>query len=378
LFFTDRQVEIGSSCARLDVSVAQKVVLEALSVVVFLVRLEPIDLIHFARIPSFKMSLLTTNTIRFLILLASLVHSIPFSKNVRSTYRPVSPDKKNPATSSPLFSRRQRGGAFVDAHLTRRLLTCISAHVNEVAVAPCPPVESAHLKLGSSAMLKRVEEEETTSPNGEEEPPRVNTAVLHTYHDPIQNVTLCGVNVSKRKFQAWLAHTLEPGNYNASLLSTKHGQLDDISVRKELRTLWRQERLLTDRTEVLAIYPSEVNNAKKKRGGFPDLLHIYAERLFYIIQDELEEEQMTRQVPQDIQDILEGGLYGWLEREYKGGDKLRHETMQHLTVEEQHAVRDECIVFENVRIQHVSHRRFRVSDFSTLFRVVSFTISLLL
>jgi hypothetical protein len=293
----------------------------------------------------------TMNAIRFLILLASLVYSIPFSKTTRGLYRHAYPDKKNPATSSPLFSRRHLGAAFIEARLTRRLLTCafISAHVNEVAVAPCPPasVESTHLKLGSQAMLKRVEEEEedTTTTKGEEETPQVNNtkSVLHTYHDPIQNVTLCGVNVSKRKFQSWLAHTLEPDNYNASFLSTKHVQLDDMTVRQALRTLWRQERLLTDRTEVLAIYPSEVNGARKKPGGFPDLLHIYAERLFYIIQDELEEEQMTQQVPQDIQEILKGGLYGWLEREYEGTDKLCHETMQHLTAEQQHAVRQEVL-----------------------------------
>lgn len=286
------------------------------------------------------MTLLGTNTIRFLLLLASLAHSILFSKTTRGgLYRLAYSDKMNQATSSPLFSKRPVGGAFVDAHIPRRVLTCISAHVNEVAVAPCPPVESTHLKLGSQAMLKRVEEEETTISDEDEETPQVKKSVLHTYHDPIQNVTLCGVNVSKRKFQSWLAHTLEPDSYNASLLSTKHVQLDDITVRQALRTLWRQERLLTDRTEVLAIYPSEVNGAKKKRGGFPDLLHIYAERLFYIIQDELEEEQMIRQVPQDIQEILKGGLYGWLEREYEGSHKLRHETMQHLTAEEQHVVR---------------------------------------
>ena len=297
-----------------------------------------------------SLQLLVKNTIPLLLLLATLCQSILFSKTSRPIHHYLSPEKTNinPATSSPLFSRRR---GFVDAHLTvthtRRLSTCISAKNDAVAVAPCmtAPVESAHLKLGSSAMLKRFQEETTaTSTSAEEEcqcPPQVNTALLHTYHDPKQNVTLCGLNVSKRKFQAWVNHTV-PTCYNSSLFSTSQVQLDDLHVRHQLRSHWKQQRLLTDRTELLAIYPSESQSIKKRRGGFPDLLHIYAERLFHIIQDELEEETVSDKHG-NIQEILEGGLYGWLQREYEGTEKLCHDKMQHLPVEEQYAVREKVL-----------------------------------
>jgi Transglutaminase-like superfamily len=99
-----------------------------------------------------------------------------------------------------------------------------------------------------------------------------------------------------------------------------HGDDTDASrtasaLRKEWRSLWKQRQLLTDRTEFLAVYPSDttassstsqnVNDQQQqqkqktnrkyqhpRRGGFVDLLHLYTERMAAILRDEREDTEL--------------------------------------------------------------------------------------
>lgn len=251
-----------------------------------------------------------------------------------------------------------------------RQVTLLSAAANdaislEESVPAASPVsdkssDSVHLKLGSEAMQPSdVNEKET-----KESP---NTAVLHSYCDPQFNVSLSGFNVSKKKFQAWVGYTLQRdrpegrgATFDPSLVTTAEIRVDNDDVRDRLRGLWRSRRLLSDRTEVLAVYKSDKEScksdgqeSKSKRGGFPDLLHIYAERLSAIIQDEIDEEKLAsgesrvigqserdEPISEDAMAILDGGLLGWLKREYgeKETEKLCSKSMLQFPAKEQYAV----------------------------------------
>ena len=186
----------------------------------------------------------------------------------------------------------------------------------------------------------------------------LTSTTLHTYHYPTTNVTLYGLNVSLPKFKAWVAYMLQehytinhtngdttfdvknqkkallmsrntldgskssvpkPANRDnnfyykgmAKYISTEEIEIDP-KRRSQLRRDWFDGRLISDRTEVLASYPSnqindsktnhknidgysdgeidstqndckhqdvEVKQTKQKRGGFDDLLSVYSDRL---------------------------------------------------------------------------------------------------
>ena len=324
------------------------------------------------------------NTLLFYLLLLCVstnVDSIPFSTVFRRTQTllrksqtrsdalrehseqsKVAPEKKSSSRSvtSTVYSLL---GGFADARWTRRrssLSSTIKEDTTRDHSVPPPPSTtsqetSAHLKLGSAAMMPSLVNDKDNELKQTKEP----SSQLHTYYDPIHNISLSGLNVSKRKFTVWVQHTLEHKNdFNASLITTRHVAVDDSSVRQELRDLWKQRRLLTDRTEVLAVYKSEQNHSvtTKKRGGFPDLLHIYAERLSAMIEDEDEEFHIAfggkrkfnrtgveeTKVPRPVLEILDGGLLGWLEREYGVDEtkRLCHNNMQDMETKEQYAVRE--------------------------------------
>ena len=138
---------------------------------------------------------------------------------------------------------------------------------------------------------------------------------LHTFHYPVANITLHGLRVSLPQFRAWVLYNLqnlEQGSDSEEIpiekyLSSRTIRASDPNVRMDLRDLWFSRMLICDRTEVLAVYPSEKRtrtrtNAKKevkdsiadksvtkkkvKRGGFEDLLTLYCERLVGILKDE--------------------------------------------------------------------------------------------
>jgi hypothetical protein len=243
--------------------------------------------------------------------------------------------------------------------------------------------ESVHLKLGSEAMMKQQQQPDDSSSNNDTS---TTVTLLHTYSDAVANVSLSGLNVPKRKFAAWVNYTLQQQQqdvthcFDPSRIISTEIQVDDETVRNRLRNLWKQRRLLSDRTEVLAVYKSDTttttstsfsntmekshtNNSqqKSKRGGFPDLLHIYAERLSAIIQDEIDEDRVAKgemhvfpasgeePIPQDLLDILDGGLLGWLRREYgeKETEKLCADFMLQQPESEQYEVRT-IILFKTI------------------------------
>lgn len=238
-----------------------------------------------------------------------------------------------------------------------------SEHVHHVHHSP----ESVHLQLGSAAAIlpsylhqqtdkKNDKHHHDNNDNKKKDTLSSHTSLLHTYNDTRHNITLSGFNVSKRKFSAFLNHTLATNPlysgciFNASYITTKNIVVDSMETRHELRNLWKQQRLLTDRTEILAIYKSDDQRddvgVTQKRGGFSDLLHIYADRLSAIIQDEDEEECHKRELSSEtmstpILEILHGGgLLGWLQREYgkEETNKLLFENIQNMSTSEQYQV----------------------------------------
>jgi hypothetical protein len=129
------------------------------------------------------------------------------------------------------------------------------------------------------------------------------TVQVVSFRDKRRNGRLWkALNTSGKKFLAFLEYR----GIEASIdeLETRQVALDDpfesTTLRNEWRELWKAERLLTDRTELLAVYPSDaeaLDRAKKqgdakdglkasRRGGFGDHLHLYVDRLLGILNDE--------------------------------------------------------------------------------------------
>lgn len=169
---------------------------------------------------------------------------------------------------------------------------------------------------------------------------KVTKVRVHTFVDPQTNRTWVALNTSRRKFLAFLQYnniTLagdeldklsikistvslpDPSNNrvdknnNNNNNSIKQKQItsndrdepidEENDKRKLWRELWEARQLLTDRTELLAVYQSdkdekekeetsdESQSKKEKRGGFSDLLHLYTSRLVAILGDEQQDER---------------------------------------------------------------------------------------
>jgi hypothetical protein len=136
------------------------------------------------------------------------------------------------------------------------------------------------------------------------------TVKIHTFQDAQTGNTWKALNTHKTKFYAFLQHrncTLVRSDIITNRISLSDNEEEDENnkhLRQEWRVLWKKRQLVTDRTELLAVYPSdkaataaasttttETDNevaqaAKLKRGGFADLLYLYTERLASIILDE--------------------------------------------------------------------------------------------
>ena len=149
--------------------------------------------------------------------------------------------------------------------------------------------ESVHLKLNSEGMTAKVGDDDTDEETQKKKKRRKPT--LLSYKDPKSKKTYTGLNISRRRFEAWLNYTLgQPAPTN---MVSEEEMDDSPKVREKLREKWKSRELLCDRTELLTVYDSDklVNGeaAKKKRGGFCDLLHLYADRFYGILVDEKEE-----------------------------------------------------------------------------------------
>lgn len=201
--------------------------------------------------------------------------------------------------------------------------------------------ESVHLKLQSDQMaygsdcpenegeLNYQSEFEKNNDIPQKYEEKKKPSRLLTYHDPIRNITLSALDVSLRKFKLWIHHKIfdtsiyavehapihgsnppKPTQINSTYISINELPVLDSATRSELRKLWHARQLISDRTEVLSVYPSDrsqqddknnnpilpdegdsnVSDSNIQRGGFSDLLTVHAERLVCIIQDEVEDE----------------------------------------------------------------------------------------
>mmetsp|Transcript_53 Transcript_53/g.133 ORF Transcript_53/g.133 Transcript_53/m.133 type:complete len:589 (+) Transcript_53:244-2010(+) len=219
--------------------------------------------------------------------------------------------------------------------------------------------ESVHLKL--NPIREEQDQQEETESSFSDTDAAVGlgqAATLHTYSDSEYNIILVGLNTPLRKFHAWANYTIQTSilpdrqqqhpeyKYKTQSVTTKTVQLDDGKIREELRRLWRSRCLISERTEPLAVYASDGAGAAsskhnkdggdgvEKRGGFADLLTLYADRLAGIVADESE---IVDDASNEENNSSNGFLIDWLKKEY-GEQKmegLMADKLLELPVEEQ-------------------------------------------
>jgi hypothetical protein len=146
---------------------------------------------------------------------------------------------------------------------------------------------------------------------------------IHTYLDPCSQHVWKALNTAPEKFFAFLKYSglsLKRNEIRTEQLAVDGPAVNataQTTIRDEWRQLWKEGRLLTDRTELLAVYPSDQDAATAtptsvapNRGGFTDLLSLYTERVAAILTDER------------IDAVRDGGfLVAWLEQHY-GVDRI--------------------------------------------------------
>lgn len=232
-------------------------------------------------------------------------------------------DKNNKNSSQPRFTslaawRRiaQRTSSRIFAPLTSTAVNVQETEEQEIQT-PTRRIESAHLKLhehisttttptanNKKTEIKQQDEETKMVDNTKQSnaTTRSQKVKILSYTDAQTNLTYKALNTRRNKFYAYLVYnnlTLSQDD----IVSQEHTLNDSCNqsqlVREEWRTLWKQRQLLTDRTELLAVYPSDdqkVNGdspRKAKRGGFADLLHLYTERLIAILRDEQDDLELA-------------------------------------------------------------------------------------
>lgn len=218
-----------------------------------------------------------------------------------------------------------------------------SSEMDNKLPTPTQSPESVHLQLQELAHADSANPEDQT--DQVPQPPNSNknkqtTVKIHTYLDPTSGSTWKALNTAKGKFHAFLQHQqvsiLSKNDIvtEEMVLSDNNNKNDPDSeskmqsVRQEWRDLWKKRQLLTDRTELLAVYPSDKTEkdnidkskapAKTRRGGFTDLLFLYTERLLAILRDEHDERHgalpgFTSVVTNGDNDSM---LVSWLKENY--------------------------------------------------------------
>lgn len=150
----------------------------------------------------------------------------------------------------------------------------------------------------------------STPPPSPADQPKVTQVRVHTFQDTATNRTWVALNTSKRKFIAFLecsdvvlpsAQQITTATINLPEQGNSKGEAE-CAIRNQWRDLWKAQQLITDRTELLAVYQSDnddnedANNGsakidpQRRRGGFRDLLNLYANRLVAILEDEQHDE----------------------------------------------------------------------------------------
>lgn len=237
-------------------------------------------------------------------------------------------------------------------------------------------------------------------------------STLYTYTDMKTNITLQGLDVSLTKFETWVQYffyhyyqgsssqihnkngilfykqfeitqslDFQEKSIDPQLIETEqiHVDSNNAQFREQLRRVWCEGRLISDRTEMMANYGSDEEDSvspqpsfpfdhqtrlnrdtiihdqlastfidkskskQKKRGGFSDLLHMYADRFLGILEDEKEDFSHLSLTPTTING--QGGdmynsistpsslsrikLLDWMKREY-GQEKIHYLLAQNL------------------------------------------------
>jgi hypothetical protein len=205
--------------------------------------------------------------------------------------------------------------------------------------------ESVH--LGLTQQQQQQQQQQPPPQPSKETKNKVSIVQELAFRDPIANTTWTALNTCRRKFISYLDyHGVNMTEVEPSQISEKQIELsanERGQKQKEWREQWKDRRLLTDRTEFLAVYQSDQQNLAQvdqqnlaqvngdqsqqkssniiRRGGFSDLLHLYTERMHAILQDEDED----------------SGVIDWLKENYgmEETELLKASNLREINEEEQ-------------------------------------------
>jgi Transglutaminase-like superfamily len=245
------------------------------------------------------------------IVLWSYSHAIPFSRKVHRVirYSILTKDGNVTLGKDRLSQRISFSWPWKKRHATELFSASNDAVEAELSTQTLP--DSVHLRLKSSAMKVHVDQRNVAvGDDGKRESDAANKSSqvkfkILSYQDPETKKEYSGLNISKRKFVAWLQYTL---GHPAQVDIIAENDMDASSICRDwLRDQWKSRRLLCDRTELLTQYDSEAHSRNRdqrtrKRGGFCDLLHLYVDRFYGILVDEQEDTKEK--------------LQNWIIREY--------------------------------------------------------------
>ena len=246
-------------------------------------------------------------------------------------------------------------------------------HAKAVETDHCINTDAADASISSTADKNSGMSQENDIETANATNETVSTSTLYTFHYPPANMTLHGLSITLPQFKSWILYKLNEYQEESKLhvqseseseqfnvmhyVSSKEISTHCKEIRNHLRNEWFQRRLICDRTEVLAVYPSdsadgEMENDddkdgtakkkyKKKRGGFEDLLTSYVDRLVGILHDEMED-GISNTLPnstslKDDASVNTFNLQSWLENEYgkHRTNKLLIHNFEKLSLEQQ-------------------------------------------
>lgn len=157
--------------------------------------------------------------------------------------------------------------------------------------------------------------------NNSTDDPSLSLMDLMIYCDPShKSCTMWGLNVKRSKFDAYVNYTLQMRGGDVQVAFNKNFVnnyciADNEDNRSWLRQVWKDSRLITEKTDILAIYRSDLLPESNRscsehtqsfgirRGGFSDMIAVYTDRMISIIKEECTEEKSSF-------------LINWLEKEY--------------------------------------------------------------
>ncbi len=326
--------------------------------------------IHSASVPTLLL-LLTTS-------LASIENAEAFSWWKHSRGKGNDLKRRNTAIDSNFSNRSRLAFAAPQVHRTRLSHRYADVDVKEVSItdaqneernsknkisskqketralnafAPITSIttEAERIELESSAGDSSTPESSNPSKNSTS-----SEATLYTYHQPSSNLTLHGLGISVGQFKSFVLYRLQDQSEQShfheveDFITSKRVKTSDAETRTDLRSMWFSRTLICDRTEVLAIYPSDSSKPKKaatvnsnskgdrkekKRGDFEDLLIVYCDRILGIMKDELNDDSEKA----SSKDSSSFHMKKWLEKNYgkRRVNKLLIHNFQKLSLDRQ-------------------------------------------